>query len=224
MLSYGSHGQQTLRGGRQDILFFLQVLRAGPRAFRHNWSSWSSNIYVNVASLLNKLVETLKQENAMQWNSTSLFMTLINKTRPGLGHILHLQGFELVSKATKIDHELQKEFITFPVPFEEATLALEVFTEPILHRLSDFWRNLLTHFQAVTASITSKEKYGTLATMMKEAPIYTALKLKFAELVEHIFVWNDIYVIAALQNCNTNLYLDNSGIDFVDNFKLSKRS
>ncbi|BBN02288.1 hypothetical protein Mp_2g14090 [Marchantia polymorpha subsp. ruderalis] len=172
--------------------------------------------YVKQANLQDEIAETLKQENATRWNSALRCMISVDEALPELTEILRARGRGLVSKVNKIDHELLKEFIAFLVPFQEATLALEMFAEPTIHRVLYFRQNLLKHCQVVAADITTKEKDGTITTLKKDSPAFIALKPKFAELIREKFIWSDIHVIAALLNPKTKCRLDKFGIDSVD--------
>ncbi|BBN07431.1 hypothetical protein Mp_4g03790 [Marchantia polymorpha subsp. ruderalis] len=169
--------------------------------------------YVKQANLQDEIAKTLKQENATRWNFALCCMISVDKTLPELTKILHARGRGLVSKVSKIDHELLKELIAFLVPFQEATLALEMFAEPTIHRELYFRQNLLKHCQVVAADITTKEKDGTITTLKKDSSAFIALKPKFAELIREKFIWSDIHVIAALLNPKTKCHLDKFGID-----------
>ncbi|PTQ37542.1 hypothetical protein MARPO_0056s0021, partial [Marchantia polymorpha] len=157
--------------------------------------------YVKQANLQDEIAKTLNVDEAL----------------PELTEILRARGCGLVSKVNKIDHELLKEFIAFLVPFQEATLALEMFAEPTIHRVLYFWQNLLKHCQVGAADITTKEKDGTITTLKKDSPAFIALKPKFAELIKEKFIWSDIHVIATLLNPKTKCRLDKFGIDSADN-------
>ncbi|OAE22810.1 hypothetical protein AXG93_496s1050 [Marchantia polymorpha subsp. ruderalis] len=179
--------------------------------------------YVKQANLQDEIAKTLKQENVTRWNSALRCMISVDEALPELTKILRARGRRLVSKVTKIDHELLKEFIAFLVPFQEAILALEMFEEPTLHRVLYFWQNLLKHCQVVEADITIKEKDGTITTLKKYSPAFIALKPKFVELIREKFIWSDIHVIATLLNPKTKCHIDKFGIDSAD-IELSQKN
>ncbi|BBN19838.1 hypothetical protein Mp_8g14090 [Marchantia polymorpha subsp. ruderalis] len=163
--------------------------------------------YVKQANLQDEIAKTLKQENATRWNPAPLCMINVDEGLPELTETLRARGRGLVSKVSKIDHELLKEFIAFLVHFQETFLALEMFVEPTIHRVLD---------RVVAADITTKEKDGTITTLKKDSPAVIALKPKFAKLIREKFIWSDIHVIAALLNRKTKCSLDKFGIDSAD--------
>ena len=84
-------------------------------------------------NLQSKLTKTLKQENVTRWNS---LLRCLHSVQDMLGEVVVLMTERnKLHKVANIDKDLLKELITFLEEFQKATLALEKFKEPTLHRV-----------------------------------------------------------------------------------------
>ncbi|OAE30416.1 hypothetical protein AXG93_3483s1080 [Marchantia polymorpha subsp. ruderalis] len=174
--------QKRSNAGRKILTAALKTHQAEVVRIGNTTDIWTDDIDKN------EIAKTLKQENVTRWKSAFRCMISVDEALSELTEILRARGRGMVFKVCKIDHELLKEFIAFLVLFQEATLALEMFVEPTLHRVLYFWQNLLKHCQVVAADITTKEKDDTIITLKKYSPAFIAFKPKFAELIGKKFI------------------------------------
>lgn len=148
-----------------------------------SWLTWliasKSRDIRQIRCLRDELAKTTKQENTTQWNSALCCLMSVDNALPELTEILHARDRDLVSKVTKIDYRLLKGYITFLVSFQKATLALEVFAKPTLHRVLHFSQNLLKYFHIATSDINIMEKDSTITTLLKDTSAFAASKPKF---------------------------------------------
>lgn len=168
--------------------------------------------YVKQAALEKDLETTVKQEVVTRWNSLLRCLKSVEKVLDELIELLRSRGRGLASKATLIDRDLLKELITFLEPFQEATLALEVFKQPTLHRVLYFRQSLLTHCEVVREDIAVKNKDGTVTILRQDSPSIASLKPKFRELIEEKFPITELMIVAALLNPKTKHRLHKFGV------------
>ncbi|KAH9102997.1 hypothetical protein AeMF1_020563 [Aphanomyces euteiches] len=140
-----------------------------------------------------QLDKTLKQENATRWNSLLRCLRSIYDMFDKVVDILKKKG-EL-SKVSNIPQTLLKEFIDFLDVFQQATLALEQFKQPTLHKVI-YWRHVLhCHMQPVLADILGTD--GNVEKNKDSASIAAIKKILQPILVEK-FVVQDLHVQGAL--------------------------
>jgi hAT family C-terminal dimerisation region len=103
---------------------------------------------------------------------------------------------------------LLSEFITFLRDFELATLALEKFKEPTLHRVV-YWRHrLLSHLEVVYEDVVEGEKVVTVADSTEIADI----KILLLPIFQEKFKLETIHVVAALLDPAQKHRLDKFGV------------
>jgi Hermes transposase DNA-binding domain len=162
--------------------------------------------YIKQANLQNKLTTSLKQENVTRWNSLLRCLTSVEKMIPELIELL--QRKNQLWRVSKISRDLLSEFITFLRDFELATLALEKFKEPTLHRVV-YWRHrLLSHLEVVYEDVVEGEKVVTVADSTEIADI----KILLLPIFQEKFKLETIHVVAALLDPAQKHRLDRFGV------------
>jgi hypothetical protein len=149
--------------------------------------------YFKKSNLQCKLSNTLKQENATRWNS--LLRSLLSILEMLTEIIALLRGKGQLAKLARIQEALLKEFTTFLAMFQQATLALEQFKTPTLHKVA-YWRNmLLNHLAPVDENILDED--GEVVKSKDSAPII-AIKKIIKPIFEEMFKLKPIHVVAVL--------------------------
>ncbi|KAH9153610.1 hypothetical protein AeRB84_004163 [Aphanomyces euteiches] len=132
-----------------------------------------------------QLDKTLKQENATRWNS---LLRCLRSIYDMFDKVVDI-------KVSNIPQTLLKEFIDFLDVFQQATLALEQFKQPTLHKVI-YWRHVLhCHLQPVLADILGTD--GNVEKNKDSASIAAIKKILQPILVEK-FVVQDLHVQGAL--------------------------
>jgi hypothetical protein len=106
-----------------------------------------------------------------------------------------LQMKDKLSKLNDISRALLKELITFLAPFQQATLALEKFKHPTLHKVV-WWRHvILGHLRLILSDVVDEDGNVTTA---KDSDSIKAIKGIMLPLLYSKFVLDDIHVMASL--------------------------
>ncbi|KAH9567611.1 hypothetical protein CY35_03G035100, partial [Sphagnum magellanicum] len=106
-----------------------------------------------------------------------------------------LQMKDKLSKLNDISRALLKELITFLAPFQQATLALEKFKHPTLHKVLWWCHVILGHLRLVLSDVVDED--GNV-TMVKDSDSIKAIKGIMLLLLYSKFVFDDIHVMASL--------------------------
>jgi hypothetical protein len=100
-----------------------------------------------------------------------------------------------LSKLNDISRALLKELIAFLAPFQQATLALEKFKHPTLHKVLWWCHVILGHLRLVLSDVVDED--GNV-TMVKDSDSIKAIKGIMLLLLYSKFVFDDIHVMASL--------------------------
>ena len=149
--------------------------------------------YFKKSNLQSRLSKTLKQENATRWNS--LYHCLLSVSEMLIEVIDLLKQKDALRKVASISETCLKHLIDLLAPFQKATLDLEQFKEPTLHKVV-FWRfQLLKHLQVVMNDVINDD--GTVR-MSKDSPSIIACKYLLTPLVQEKMELNVLHVVATL--------------------------
>ncbi len=106
-----------------------------------------------------------------------------------------LQMKDKLSKLNDISWALLKELIAFFAPFQQATLALEKFKHPTLHKVM-WWRHvILGHLRLILNDVVDED--GNVM-MAKDSNSIKAIKGIILLLLYNKFILDDIHVMASL--------------------------
>jgi hypothetical protein len=149
--------------------------------------------YCKCANLQSQLSKTLKQENAIRWNSLLCYLLSIEEMYNELVPLLQMK--DKLSKLNDISWALLKELIAFLAPFQQATLAFEKFKHPTLHKVV-WWRHvILGHLRLVLSDVVDED--GNVMTA-KDSDSINAIKGIMLLLLYIKFVLDDIHIMASL--------------------------
>ena len=147
--------------------------------------------YFKQANLQHQLPKTLKQENATRWNSLLRCLQSVQDVFDEVVNVLMEK--RKMSKVARIAEDLLGELIAFLNEFQLATLALEKFKEPTIHKVI-YWRHrLLTHL--VIIDDHAAENNGNLTA--DSGPI-SVINDIVRPIVEEKFVIEPIHVVGAM--------------------------
>jgi len=108
-----------------------------------------------------------------------------------------LQMKDKLSKLNDISWALLEELIAFLAPFQQATLALEKFKHPTLHKVM-WWRHVIMgHLRLVLSDVVDED--GNVTTT-KDSDSIKAIKGIMLPLLYSKFILDDIHIMASLLN------------------------
>jgi hypothetical protein len=146
--------------------------------------------YFKRSNLQAEIKTMLKQENATRWNSLLRCLESILAVFPELVQVLTVR--KKLAKVNCIDEILLTALVEFLEVFQRATLDLEVFKKPTLHKVA-FWRyNLLKHLKHVTSDVIKDGK----VTCRADLPEIIALKSVLKPVVDEKFKLRELHVAA----------------------------
>jgi hypothetical protein len=149
--------------------------------------------YSKRANLQSQLSKTLKQENATRWNSLLRCLLSIEEMYNELVPLLQMK--DKLSKLNDISRALLKELIVFLAPFQQATLALEKFKHPTLHKVMWWHHVILGHLRLVLSDVVDKDGNVTTA---KDSDSIKAIKGIMLPFLYSKIVLDDIHIMASL--------------------------
>ncbi len=149
--------------------------------------------YSKRANLQSQLSKTLKQENATRWNSLLRCLLSIEEMYDELVPLLQIK--DKLSKLNDISWALLKELIAFLAPFQHATLALEKFKHPTLHKVVWWHHVIMGHLRLVLSDAVDEDGNVTTA---KDPDSIKAIKGIMLSLLYIKFVLDDIHVMVSL--------------------------
>ncbi len=149
--------------------------------------------YCKCVNLQSQLSKTLEQENVTRWNSLLCCLLSIEEMYDELVSLLQMK--DKLIKLNDISRALLKELIAFLAPFQQATLALEKFKHPTLHKVV-WWRHvILGHLRLVLSDVVDEDGNVTTA---KDSDSIKAIKGIMLPLLYSKFVLDDIHIMASL--------------------------
>ncbi len=149
--------------------------------------------YYKRANLQSQLSKTLKQENVIRWNSLLHCFLSIEEMYDELVSLLQMK--DKLSKLNDISQVLFKELIAFFAPFQQATLALEKFKHPTLHKVVRWRHVIMGHLRLVLSDVVDKD--GNVITA-KDSDSIKAIKGIMLPLLYNNFVLDDIHIMVSL--------------------------
>jgi hypothetical protein len=164
--------------------------------------------YCKCVNLQSQLSKTLKQENVTRWNSLLRCLLSIEEMYDELVPLLQMK--DKLNKLNDISWALFKELIAFLAPFQQATLALEKFKHPTLHKVV-WWRHvILGHLRLVLSDVVDEDGNVTTA---KDSDSIKAIKGIMLPLLYNKFVLDDIHVMASLLDPTMKSRLVHLGVE-----------
>ena len=115
------------------------------------------------ARLQDRLTTTLKQENSTRWGSLLRCLKSVHKSFDDVTSICQSRRRSGLTEC--IDTELLAEVIKLLEPFQQATLALETFESPTLHKALYWYTKLRGHLKA---NIDDSDVVATLRSILAE--------------------------------------------------------
>jgi hypothetical protein len=145
------------------------------------------------SNLQSKLTKTLKQGNATRWNP---LLTCLKSVDDMFEDIVALLTFRnKLGYLKDINRVLLQELILFLSKFQSATLLLEQFKKPTLHKVV-YWRHLLLkHLKPVQAEVKNLD--GKVVTPQDSSTII-ALKVIIRPIFNEKFELQDIHILATV--------------------------
>jgi len=121
-----------------------------------------------------------------------------------------LQMKDKLNKFNDISRALLKELIAFLAPFQQATLALEKFKHPTLHKVV-WWRHvILGHLRLILNDVVDEDGNVTTA---KNSDSIKAIKGIMLPLLYSKFVLDDIHVMVSLLDSIMKSHLVRLGVE-----------
>jgi hypothetical protein len=150
--------------------------------------------YFRRSNLQSKLTKTLKQENMTRWNS--LLSNCLKSVDEMFEEIVTLLTIKnKLGYLKDVNRLLLQELILFLSKFQSATLSLEQFKKPTLHKVV-FWRHsLIKHMKSVETEV--KDRAGNVVAP-KDSNSIIALKAIILPIFIDKFKVQEIHILATI--------------------------
>ncbi|XP_020686093.1 uncharacterized protein LOC110102210 [Dendrobium catenatum] len=166
--------------------------------------------YFKRLNLQSKLTKTLKQENVTRWNSLVCCLCSILDMLDEI--VIVLQEKNVIHKLNAIQQDLLNEFTVFLEMFQHATLEMEVFKRPTLHKVAFWHHRLQQHMKLVRVDIMDPNDPSRVKTKKDYDPIIS-LKEIIQPIFEEKFVLQPIHVVAMMLDPIMKMRLRGLGIN-----------